>query len=322
MPPAPSWRARATTRPTARARCVAPSSAASRTRWPSGSWPGSSGRLHGAHRRGRRADHLHRGELPAEHAGRPASRGRARQPWRGAAGAHRRRLPTISEGTLHVACRRCAFGRICLGGRAGGRGVPGRQPGVRQRPQRRHAGPRSRPRSASRPRHATGSADAAGMSSTAGSAGQRSATGTPTWRWADDGRLQPLHRARRSSAHCDDGACTVWFAVTDEASIPGFLADTGIVQYRTDHVPPGTNAAVGVIQRGPFGQGVSVPGGAAPLSDPRATCRSALPRGRPASLGSPRDDLLQRSPAATDRRPALALFAGGLLSGAALVSWG
>jgi hypothetical protein len=60
-------------------------------------------------------------------------------------------------------------------------------------------------------------------------------------------------------AHCDDGACTVWFAVTDEASIPGFLADTGVVQYRADHVPPGTNAAVGVIQRGPFGQGVSVP---------------------------------------------------------------
>jgi hypothetical protein len=65
--------------------------------------------------------------------------------------------------------------------------------------------------------------------------------------------------AQAFSAHCDDGACTVWFSVPDEASIPGFMADTGIVDYRTDHVPAGTNAAVGVSQRGPFGQGVSVP---------------------------------------------------------------
>lgn len=60
-------------------------------------------------------------------------------------------------------------------------------------------------------------------------------------------------------AYCDDGVCGVWFSVSDETSIPGFLADAGIVHYRTDHVPPGTNAGIGVVQRGPFGQGVDVP---------------------------------------------------------------
>lgn len=59
-------------------------------------------------------------------------------------------------------------------------------------------------------------------------------------------------------AYCDDGACTVWFMVPDEAAIPAFVSDAGIVDYRTDHVPPGTNAAMGVVQRGPFGQGVTV----------------------------------------------------------------
>jgi hypothetical protein len=64
--------------------------------------------------------------------------------------------------------------------------------------------------------------------------------------------------AERFAAYCDDGVCAVWFSVPDEAAIPDFLTRAGIVDYRTDHVPPGTNAAMGITQRGPFGQGVFV----------------------------------------------------------------
>lgn len=61
---------------------------------------------------------------------------------------------------------------------------------------------------------------------------------------------------------CEDvGACVVWLSVPDEASIPSFLVESGIVGYRTDKVPAGTNAAMAVLQNGLFGQGVIVPKG-------------------------------------------------------------
>ena len=62
--------------------------------------------------------------------------------------------------------------------------------------------------------------------------------------------------------HCDEvGACVVWLSVPDEASIPAFLVEPGIVSYGTDKVPTGANAGMAVLQNGIFGQGVIVPKG-------------------------------------------------------------
>ena len=61
---------------------------------------------------------------------------------------------------------------------------------------------------------------------------------------------------------CDEvGACVVWLSVPDEASIPTFLAESGIIGYRTDKVPAGANAALAVLRSGLFGRGVIVPEG-------------------------------------------------------------
>ncbi len=65
-----------------------------------------------------------------------------------------------------------------------------------------------------------------------------------------------------SETDCDEvGACVVWLSVPDEASIPAFLVESGIVSYRTDKVPTGANAGMAVLQNGIFGQGVIVPKG-------------------------------------------------------------
>ena len=66
---------------------------------------------------------------------------------------------------------------------------------------------------------------------------------------------------RIRTAHCDDGACAIWFMVPDEDAIPDFLSRAGIVTYRTEKVPPNTNAGMAVVQRWIFGQGVIVPEG-------------------------------------------------------------
>lgn len=61
---------------------------------------------------------------------------------------------------------------------------------------------------------------------------------------------------------CDEvGACVVWLSVPDEASIPTFLVESGIVGYRTDKVPAEANAALAVLRNGLFGHGVIVPKG-------------------------------------------------------------
>ncbi|MDQ3691254.1 MAG: hypothetical protein M3406_14730 [Chloroflexota bacterium] len=59
----------------------------------------------------------------------------------------------------------------------------------------------------------------------------------------------------------DVGACVVWLSVSDEASIPEYLVESGIVSYRTDKVPTGANAGMAVLQNGVFGHGVIVPKG-------------------------------------------------------------
>ncbi len=53
----------------------------------------------------------------------------------------------------------------------------------------------------------------------------------------------------------------MWLSVPDAASIPAFLAESGIIGYRTDKVPAEANAGMAVLRNGLFGQGVIVPKG-------------------------------------------------------------